>query len=164
MSYEFKRLADVASIEEFPEGANVLIEHQGNVKRCAAGGLGGGSIVITEADFVETALSDNSEFLYVKVSDDLYEKLEKVFPSIVIKIKSPYADVGDMWSMISCLEWVNVPAGEGAPPDIPPSPPIRGFVFTGIFGGYIYPIYRYIVIIDPELEMPVEDQGGDHES
>lgn len=43
MAYEFERLADVEAVEEFPEeGASVLIEHEGNIKRCPADGIGGG--------------------------------------------------------------------------------------------------------------------------
>lgn len=42
MAYEFKKLSEVESIEEFPEGAKVLIENNGNINRCAADGLGGG--------------------------------------------------------------------------------------------------------------------------
>lgn len=43
MAFEFEKLSEVSALEEFPEGAKVLIEHEGNIKRCAADGLGGGS-------------------------------------------------------------------------------------------------------------------------
>lgn len=42
MAYEFEKLSEVSSLDEFPEGAKVLIEHEGNINRCAADGLGGG--------------------------------------------------------------------------------------------------------------------------
>lgn len=42
MAYEFEKLSEVGSLDEFPEGAKVLIEHDGDIKRCAADGLGGG--------------------------------------------------------------------------------------------------------------------------
>lgn len=42
IDYDFKVLGQVDFVEEFPEGASVLIESQGEVKRCAADGLGGG--------------------------------------------------------------------------------------------------------------------------
>lgn len=42
MAYEFEKLSEVSSLDEFPEGAKVLIEHDGDIKRCAADGLGGG--------------------------------------------------------------------------------------------------------------------------
>ncbi|MBQ0141292.1 MAG: hypothetical protein KBT06_00580 [Prevotellaceae bacterium] len=43
MAFEFEKLSEVSELEEFPEGAKVLIEHEGDIKRCAADGLGGGS-------------------------------------------------------------------------------------------------------------------------
>lgn len=43
MAFDFQKLADVEAVEEFPEGAKVLIEHEGDIKRCTADGLGGGS-------------------------------------------------------------------------------------------------------------------------
>lgn len=43
MAYEFQKLADVEAVEEFPEeGASVLIEHEGGIKKCPADGIGGG--------------------------------------------------------------------------------------------------------------------------
>lgn len=42
MAYDFEKLSEVGSLDEFPEGAKVLIEHDGDIKRCAANGLGGG--------------------------------------------------------------------------------------------------------------------------
>lgn len=43
MAYEFQKLADVEAVEEFPEeGASVLIEHEGDIKKCPADGIGGG--------------------------------------------------------------------------------------------------------------------------
>ena len=46
MSYEFTKLSEVPVVSEFPEGANAIIETNGEIKRCPSGG-GGGS-----ADFV----------------------------------------------------------------------------------------------------------------
>lgn len=44
MAYEFQKLADVEAVEEFPEeGASVLIEHEGDIKKCPADGIGGAS-------------------------------------------------------------------------------------------------------------------------
>lgn len=48
MAYEFQKLADVEAVEEFPEeGASVLIEHEGSIKRCSANGIGGASGIPT---------------------------------------------------------------------------------------------------------------------
>ena len=43
MSYEFTKLSDVPVVAEFPEGANAIIETNGEIKRCPSGG-GGGSV------------------------------------------------------------------------------------------------------------------------
>lgn len=48
MAYEFKKLADVEAVEQVPEGANMLIEDNGEVKRApATSGSDGGYLVVT---------------------------------------------------------------------------------------------------------------------
>ena len=42
MSYEFTKLSDVPVVDEFPEGANAIIETNGEIKRCPSSG--GGSV------------------------------------------------------------------------------------------------------------------------
>ena len=42
MSYEFTKLSEVPVMSEFPEGANAIIETNGEIKRCPSGG--GGSV------------------------------------------------------------------------------------------------------------------------
>ena len=42
MSYEFTKLSDVPTVSEFPEGANAIIETNGEIKRCPSSG--GGSV------------------------------------------------------------------------------------------------------------------------
>ena len=44
MSYEFKRLSDVEALPEVPEGATVLAEVNGSIKRIPGDGLGGAGI------------------------------------------------------------------------------------------------------------------------
>lgn len=44
MSYEFKRLSDVEALPEVPEGATVLAEVNGAIKRIPGNGLGGAGI------------------------------------------------------------------------------------------------------------------------
>ena len=53
MAYEFQKLADVEAVEEFPEeGASVLIEHEGGIKKCPADGIGGGGgTYVIELDY-----------------------------------------------------------------------------------------------------------------
>ena len=38
MSYEFTKLSDVPTVSEFPEGANAIIETNGEIKRCPSSG------------------------------------------------------------------------------------------------------------------------------
>ena len=38
MSYEFTKLSDVPAVSEFPEGANAIIETNGEIKRCPSSG------------------------------------------------------------------------------------------------------------------------------
>ena len=63
MSYEFTKLSDVPVVAEFPEGANAVIETNGEIKRCpSSGGGGGGIALITIAESGETFVaSKNSE-------------------------------------------------------------------------------------------------------
>lgn len=61
MSYEFTKLSDVPVIAEFPEGANAVIETNGEIKRCPSSG-GGGIEIITLTQGGETyTASKNSE-------------------------------------------------------------------------------------------------------
>ena len=38
MSYEFTKLSEVPAVSEFPEGANAIIETNGEIKRCPSSG------------------------------------------------------------------------------------------------------------------------------
>ena len=40
MSYEFTKLSEVPAVSEFPEGANAIIETNGEIKRCPSSGGG----------------------------------------------------------------------------------------------------------------------------
>lgn len=53
MAFDFQKLADVEAVEEFPEeGASVLIEHEGSIKKCPADGIGGGGgTYVIELDY-----------------------------------------------------------------------------------------------------------------
>ena len=62
MSYEFTKLSDVPVVAEFPEGANAVIETNGEIKRCPSSGGGGGVELITLTQNGETfTASKNSE-------------------------------------------------------------------------------------------------------
>lgn len=62
MSYAFTKLSDVPVVAEFPEGANAVIETNGEIKRCPSSGGGGGVELITLTQSGETfTASKNSE-------------------------------------------------------------------------------------------------------
>ena len=63
MSYEFTKLSNVPVVSEFPEGANAVIETNGEIKRCPSSG-GGGVELITLTKSGETFIANkNSEEL-----------------------------------------------------------------------------------------------------
>lgn len=47
MAYEFKKLGEVEALEEVPDGANALIEVNGDIKRVPGSNLGGGGGIKT---------------------------------------------------------------------------------------------------------------------
>lgn len=55
MAYEFKKLGEVEALEEVPDGANALIEVNGDIKRVPGTGLGGGG-------GIKTAIIKSSEY------------------------------------------------------------------------------------------------------
>lgn len=63
MSYEFTKLSNVPVVSEFPEGANAVIETNGEIKRCPSSGSGGGGVeIITITKSGETCTANkNSE-------------------------------------------------------------------------------------------------------
>ena len=63
MSYEFTKLSNVPVVSEFPEGANAVIETNGEIKRCPSSGSGGGGVeFITLTQSGETFIANkNSE-------------------------------------------------------------------------------------------------------
>ena len=61
MSYEFTKLSDVPVVDEFPEGANAIIETNGEIKRCTSGGGGGIEFITVIPDGDTLTASKNSE-------------------------------------------------------------------------------------------------------
>lgn len=62
MDYEFTKLSNVPVVAEFPEGANAVIEANGEIKRCPSSGGGGGVELITLTQSGETYTANkNSE-------------------------------------------------------------------------------------------------------
>lgn len=89
MAYEFKRLADVEAVEEFPEeGASVLIEHEGNIKKCPADGIGGGgSIPVVLMTIDAEAGAYNFEFEDGRTLDEFVAEFDSgvYYPTMIFK-------------------------------------------------------------------------------
>ena len=73
MSYEFTKLSDVPVVAEFPEGANAVIETNGEIKRCPSSGGGSGfeyDFIIKSADGVSFTLETGTyEAINAKVGN-----------------------------------------------------------------------------------------------
>lgn len=57
MAYEFQKLSEVSLLTEVPEGASILAEVNGDIKRVPSVGLGGDSgktLIVTSSDFADT--------------------------------------------------------------------------------------------------------------
>lgn len=66
MSYEFTKLSNVPVVAEFPEGANAVIETNGEIKRCPSSGGGGGGvefITLTQSGETYTANKNSEEII-----------------------------------------------------------------------------------------------------
>ena len=55
MSYEFTKLSEVPAVSKFPEGANAIIETNGEIKRCPSAGGGGSADAVL---YTAQALTD----------------------------------------------------------------------------------------------------------
>ena len=73
MSYEFTKLSDVPVVDKFPEGANAVIETNGEIKRCPSSGGGSGfeyDFIIKSADGVSFTLETGTyEAINAKVGN-----------------------------------------------------------------------------------------------
>ena len=64
MSYEFTKLSNVPVVAEFPEGANAVIETNGEIKRCPSSGGGGIEfITLTQSGETYTANKNSEEII-----------------------------------------------------------------------------------------------------
>ena len=64
MSYEFTKLSNVPIVSEFPEGANAVIETNGEIKRCPSSGGGGIEfITLTKSGETYTANKNSEEII-----------------------------------------------------------------------------------------------------
>lgn len=61
MAYEFQKLSEVEALAEVPEGANALIEVNGDIKRVPGSGLGGATgktLVIVDSNFTNGGVEE----------------------------------------------------------------------------------------------------------
>lgn len=72
MSYEFTKLSDVPVVAEFPEGANAVIETNGEIKRCPSSGGGGVELItLTQSGSTYTASKTSEEIIALMDSGKL---------------------------------------------------------------------------------------------
>lgn len=73
MSYEFTKLSNVPVVSAFPEGANAVIETNGEIKRCPSSGGGGGVefITLTQSGETYTANKNSEEIIALMDSGKL---------------------------------------------------------------------------------------------
>lgn len=87
MAYEFKKLSEVESVDEFPEGAKVLIENNGNINRCAADGLGGGGgyhWIHLDVDVESQEISCDEEITFDSLKADISNGL---MPACILEVE-----------------------------------------------------------------------------
>ena len=75
MSYEFTKLSDVPVVAEFPEGANTVIETNGEIKRCPSSGGGGMSydVIVTSTDGGATLTITHGTYADLKTKIEAHE-------------------------------------------------------------------------------------------
>ncbi len=83
MAYEFEKLSEVSALNEFPDNAKVLIEHEGEIKRCA--GSLGGSVEIIELSYDGGSITGPTD----RTPEELWE-LVKNGTILVISIEGTY--------------------------------------------------------------------------
>ena len=90
MSYEFTKLSNVPAVSEFPEGANAIIETNGEIKRCPSSG--GGSV--PTAGGVTT--------LHINVTAVNMETMEATFTADKTPSEMQQASVnGPVWCVVT---------------------------------------------------------------
>lgn len=97
MSYEFTKLSDVPVVAELPEGANAIIETNGEIKRCLSSGGGGMSydLVIKSEDVATYTLISGSV-------EDTAAKLLNNIPINIGLIISTAAEGGQVVYSYNC--------------------------------------------------------------
>ena len=110
MSYEFTKLSEVPAVSEFPEGANTIIEANGEIKRCPSSGGGGsaGAVLYTAQTLTDEQKKQARENIGAAIADfvvngtinsDRTVTLDKTFAQIQAAIqegKHPVAHIPEM--------------------------------------------------------------------
>lgn len=125
-TYNFRKLSEVEQLETVPENANAIVEVDGEIKRVAGGGLGGGVLTVTIiTDGVESSVCqcDDATYEEVKAALDSYKPVlfsiyhngYLYYPSYVylegaqITIKYPKSSAGIWWSSERLIQGFYVP-------------------------------------------------------
>lgn len=108
MAYEFTKLSEVPSIEEFPETGNVLIEDNGEIKKCKTDGLGGGKIEIIELIYEGEEITGPTN----KTPEEYWEAMKAGTTFIIdITFTDGSAHIGDTLAAFQEAEDVTVIVG-----------------------------------------------------
>lgn len=105
MSYEFKRLSEVAAMADMPEGAKVLAEVNGQIVRVPGSGLGGSggikTAIIKSSDYdqalagVQTFITTDPEITYSCINmtfEEAYEAMANGEPmdALMMNVENGY--------------------------------------------------------------------------
>lgn len=103
MSYDFKKLSDVESVEEMGENDTVLIVQDGKVKQTSAVKGGSGDRVVLSDENVKLYHNEDEDQTYGIVTDELYTEIEEAWQKdplngVIIKGKQYNEENGDLIS------------------------------------------------------------------
>lgn len=101
MSYDFKKLSDVESVEEMGENDTVLIVQDGKVKQTSAVKGGSGDRVVLSDENVKLYHNEDEDQSYGIVTDELYTEIEEAWQKdplngVIIKGKQYNEENGDL--------------------------------------------------------------------
>lgn len=106
MAYEFEKLSEVSSLDEFPEGAKVLIEHNGDIKRCVADGLGGGGgyhYIHLDMDVETYEITCDEEITFESIREDI---ANGIMPAAIIDATMEFEEATQ--SMFSIMPFATI--------------------------------------------------------
>lgn len=95
---EFKKLADVESLTEIPEGANAFIEVDGVIKKVPGEGLGGGNVPYMLT--LKISINSDETMNHIRVlpgNDDVYYGDELTFGDAAMMVFDGYLTSGNIY-------------------------------------------------------------------